>query len=268
MQRRELLQQREGIGLEVIGPRSSDRTRQIVEFARRNRIPHTWRDPEHTHDRDAAALIEALEPQELPLVRLPGGTDLRGPSSGDGVARARHRPRARAARGGRPRRRRRRAGRSRRRRLRRVGGPGHARRRGHRARRPGRRVAADRELPRVPGRHRRLGAHEPRRHPGAQVRRPHRDALPRRRRSSRATAATSCASRRTTRSPHARSCWRPAPSTGAFRSTGSRSTRASRSSTPPGRPRRRAARARASASSAAATRRRRRPSGSRAAARS
>jgi thioredoxin reductase (NADPH) len=87
MQRRELLQQREGIGLEIIGPRSSDRTRQIVEFARRNRIPHTWRDPEHTHDRDAAALIEELQPQELPLVRLPGGTDLRGPSSGD-VSRA------------------------------------------------------------------------------------------------------------------------------------------------------------------------------------
>jgi thioredoxin reductase (NADPH) len=83
MQRREMLQQREGIGLEIIGPRSSDRTRQIVEFARRNRIPHTWRDPEHTHDPDAAALIEALQPQELPLVRLPGGTDLRGPSSGD-----------------------------------------------------------------------------------------------------------------------------------------------------------------------------------------
>jgi len=87
MQRREALQEREGIGLEIIGPRSSDRTRQIVEFARRNRIPHTWRDPEHTHDRDAAAQIEALEPQELPLVRLPGGTDLRGPSSGD-VSRA------------------------------------------------------------------------------------------------------------------------------------------------------------------------------------
>jgi len=87
MQRRELLQQREGIGLEIIGPRSSDRTRHIVEFARRNRIPHTWRDPEHTHDRDAAALIEALDPDELPLVRLPGGTDLRGPSSGD-VSRA------------------------------------------------------------------------------------------------------------------------------------------------------------------------------------
>ncbi len=82
MERRELLQQREGIGLEVIGPRHSERTRQIVDFARRNRIPHTWRDPEHTHDPDAAALIDALEPEELPLVRLPGGTDLRGPSSG------------------------------------------------------------------------------------------------------------------------------------------------------------------------------------------
>jgi thioredoxin reductase (NADPH) len=84
--RREALQQVEGIGLEIIGPRSSDHTRRIVEFARSNRLPYTWRDLEHD-DAAAATLIEGLEPDELPLVRLPGGLELRGPSSGE-VSRA------------------------------------------------------------------------------------------------------------------------------------------------------------------------------------
>ena len=53
--------------------------------------------------------------------------------------------------------------------------------------------------------------------------------------------ATSSASRRTTRSSPAPSCSRRAPSTAACRSTGSPTTRASASSTPPGRPRRSAA---------------------------
>ncbi len=87
MARREALQQREGIGLEVLGPRSSEQTRRIVEFARRNRLPYTWRDPEHSDDADVRALIDALDPGELPLVRLPGGMELRSPSSGE-VSRA------------------------------------------------------------------------------------------------------------------------------------------------------------------------------------
>jgi thioredoxin reductase (NADPH) len=87
MARREALQQVEGIGVEVVGPRSSEPTRRIVEFARRNRLPYTWRDPEHAADQSAAALIEGLGPEELPLVRLPGGTELRAPSAGE-VSRA------------------------------------------------------------------------------------------------------------------------------------------------------------------------------------
>jgi thioredoxin reductase (NADPH) len=82
--RREALQQVEGIGVEVIGPRSSDATRRIVAFARNNRLPYTWRDAD---DPAAAALIEGLRPDELPLVRLPGGAELRGPSAGE-VSRA------------------------------------------------------------------------------------------------------------------------------------------------------------------------------------
>ena len=54
--RREALQQ-QGVGLEVFGPHSSESTRRIVDFARRNRLPHTWHDPVHTDD-PAAALID------------------------------------------------------------------------------------------------------------------------------------------------------------------------------------------------------------------
>jgi thioredoxin reductase (NADPH) len=87
MARREALQQQQGVGMEVVGPRSSEPTRRMVEYARRNRLPYTWRDPEHSADSAAAALIGTLDAGELPLVRLPGGTELRNPTSGV-VARA------------------------------------------------------------------------------------------------------------------------------------------------------------------------------------
>ena len=79
--RREALQQA-SVGLEIIGPHSSEPTRRLVEFAGRNRLPYVWRDPEHSRDADAAALIDALKPDELPLVRLPGGAELHNPSGG------------------------------------------------------------------------------------------------------------------------------------------------------------------------------------------
>jgi thioredoxin reductase (NADPH) len=81
MRRREVLQEREGVGFEVIGPRSSAPTRRLIDYARRGRLPHVWRDTERD-DPDAAALVADLEPDELPLVRLPGGTELRSPSNG------------------------------------------------------------------------------------------------------------------------------------------------------------------------------------------
>jgi thioredoxin reductase (NADPH) len=71
--RREVLQQREGVGIEVVGPRASERTRGIVEYMRRNRLPHTWRDARPVGAGD----------DELPLVRIPGGAELRGPTGGD-----------------------------------------------------------------------------------------------------------------------------------------------------------------------------------------
>ena len=70
MERREALQQVDGIGLEVIGPHSSGPTMRMLDFARSNRLPYTWQD------------TSPPGPGELPLVRLPGGRELRGPSAG------------------------------------------------------------------------------------------------------------------------------------------------------------------------------------------
>jgi thioredoxin reductase (NADPH) len=73
--RREALQQVDGIGLEIVGPHSSEATMRMLEFARSNRLPYTWQD---------TSPPGAGEP---PLVRLPGGVELRGPSFGQ-VSRA------------------------------------------------------------------------------------------------------------------------------------------------------------------------------------
>jgi thioredoxin reductase (NADPH) len=85
--RREALQRVRGIGLEIVGPRSSKATMQMLDFARSNRLPLTWRDPEHGDDAAAAALLVGLDEARLPLVRLPGGVELEGPSPGQ-VSRA------------------------------------------------------------------------------------------------------------------------------------------------------------------------------------
>jgi thioredoxin reductase (NADPH) len=85
--RREALQQVQGIGMEVVGPHSSEATIRMVEFARSNRLPYTWRDSERADEQDAAALVAGLDAASLPLVRLPGGAELRGPSTGQ-VSRA------------------------------------------------------------------------------------------------------------------------------------------------------------------------------------
>jgi thioredoxin reductase (NADPH) len=87
MARREALQQQQGIGIEVIGPRSSTATGRMLEFARRTRLPHTWRDTERSDDPGAAALVAGVGAEDLPLVRLPGGPELHNPSTGQ-VSRA------------------------------------------------------------------------------------------------------------------------------------------------------------------------------------
>jgi len=81
VERRELLQQRQGIGVEIVGPRESAETRRLLEFARRIRIPHFWLDPEE--DDAAAALLEEVAKDQIPLVRLPGGVELHRPTNGE-----------------------------------------------------------------------------------------------------------------------------------------------------------------------------------------
>jgi thioredoxin reductase (NADPH) len=68
--RREALQQVQGIGLEIVGPHSSEATMRMLEFARSNHLPYTWED------------AQPAAPRELPLVRLPGGSELYAPSAG------------------------------------------------------------------------------------------------------------------------------------------------------------------------------------------
>jgi len=59
--RREALQTVQGIGMEIIGPQSSEPTMRMLDFARGNRIPFTWRDP--AHDETAAGLVAGLDGQ-------------------------------------------------------------------------------------------------------------------------------------------------------------------------------------------------------------
>jgi thioredoxin reductase (NADPH) len=71
MSRRAALQRVEGIGVEIVGPRSSEATLRLVEGVRANRLPFTWRDESPPGG------------EEPPLVRLPGGAELKEPSSGE-----------------------------------------------------------------------------------------------------------------------------------------------------------------------------------------
>jgi len=73
IQRRERLQQRHGVGIEIVGSLSDPDTRRLVEFAKRQRLPYTCTDP-------AGGGVAA---EELPLVRIPGGADLRRPGNGE-----------------------------------------------------------------------------------------------------------------------------------------------------------------------------------------
>ncbi len=150
IERREALQQVDGIGLEIVGPRASAATMRMLEFARGNHLPYTWqRRVAGRRRRPAARPAPGRRRASRPLDRC-------GPPG------ARDRARARAARGGRPGRGRRRAGRARRGGVRGVRGPRHAGRRGHGVGRPGGLVTADRELPRLPCRDHGRRAREPR----------------------------------------------------------------------------------------------------------
>ena len=69
--RREALQTVQGLGLEIVGPRSSDATMAMLDFVRANRLPFNWQD------------TQTPAGAEPPLVRLPGGIELQHPSRGE-----------------------------------------------------------------------------------------------------------------------------------------------------------------------------------------
>jgi len=75
IERREFLQTRAGTGIQIIGPADSPRTRELVDFARRIRLPFDW----NTDDQ----VLEAVDDSDLPLVRIPGSADLQAPSPGE-----------------------------------------------------------------------------------------------------------------------------------------------------------------------------------------
>jgi thioredoxin reductase (NADPH) len=58
--------------MEVVGPRTSEPTMRMLDYARSNRLPFTW------HETD-----EGFDAASLPVVRLPGGVELRAPSTGE-----------------------------------------------------------------------------------------------------------------------------------------------------------------------------------------
>ncbi|HEV3322225.1 MAG TPA: FAD-dependent oxidoreductase [Solirubrobacteraceae bacterium] len=81
VERRELLQQLQGIGFEIVGPRESPDTRRLLDFARRQRLPHTWVDP--AENAPAGAGADTPGPADTPVVRLLGGAELRNPTNGE-----------------------------------------------------------------------------------------------------------------------------------------------------------------------------------------
>ena len=82
--RRESLQRVQGIGLEIVGPHSSEPTMRMLEFARANKLPFTWDESDPPDGGSAAARAAAWR---------------RGaarPDDGRGPAGHRHRARARS----------------------------------------------------------------------------------------------------------------------------------------------------------------------------
>src|SRR5690349_20157343 len=81
VRRREMLTQRMGIGIEIVGPRDSEPTRRLADWARRVGIPHSWLVP--GEDEEADALVAGCAEHQLPIVRIPGADKLIAPSPGE-----------------------------------------------------------------------------------------------------------------------------------------------------------------------------------------
>jgi thioredoxin reductase (NADPH) len=79
--RRELLQQSRDVGIEIVGSRDSADTRRLIDYARRQRLPYTWVEPEGRPDDRAGAT--AADAGRTTRVRLPGGQELSNPTNGE-----------------------------------------------------------------------------------------------------------------------------------------------------------------------------------------
>jgi len=74
-------------GLQIIGSRSVEQTRSLLEFAARNRLPHMWLDPDADPTADAVLANHSISHDQLPIVVMRGGEVLRRPCNAE-LARA------------------------------------------------------------------------------------------------------------------------------------------------------------------------------------
>ena len=157
-------------GVRVIGHRFSKDSHDLRDFLARNRVPARWLDVERDGEARELLQVAGVDADRLPVALLEDGSVLERPTRARAGRAARRR---RPARAGplRPGDRRRRPGGARRRGLRRLRGAAHGDGRARGARRPGRPVEPDRELPRLPGGAQRLRPRAPRDRPGAPARR-------------------------------------------------------------------------------------------------
>jgi len=81
VERREALQNQEGIGIEIVGARSSPETRSLMTFARNLKVPYTQHEPDDGPSHGATP--NGGGDGQLPFVRLPGGRELCNPSDGE-----------------------------------------------------------------------------------------------------------------------------------------------------------------------------------------
>jgi thioredoxin reductase (NADPH) len=84
--RRQWLHERQ-TGLRIIGSRSVEQTRSLLEFAARNRLPHIWLDPDADRTADVVLASHSISHDQLPIVVMRGGEVLRRPSNAE-LARA------------------------------------------------------------------------------------------------------------------------------------------------------------------------------------
>jgi thioredoxin reductase (NADPH) len=70
-----------GTGLRIVGSRSSPETVRLLEFSRRNRLPHVWLNVDDNPEAAAVLAHHSVPPDQTPVVVMRGGDLLRHPSN-------------------------------------------------------------------------------------------------------------------------------------------------------------------------------------------